>query len=122
MHYFQLLGDVLYAGRQPNHRITRLVVALANAHKAHAGHTDGSSCHCRKDFNHRGSGLLLYLSDLGRDQASCRGLALTAFQNPASSAWASPAGAAVVRCRFYCGRPLSGGDDANSAQLTKQVF
>lgn len=65
MDHRELLGDVLYAGRQPDDSITRLVVALADAHKAHAGHTDGSSRHCRKDFNHRGRRLPLYLSDLG---------------------------------------------------------
>jgi hypothetical protein len=42
----------------------------------------------------------MHLSGLAHAAASYRGLVLIAFQNPAEFLWASPAGAAVVRCRF----------------------
>jgi hypothetical protein len=97
----ELRGDVLDAGGQADDGISRFIVAFTDPKGTHRSHADGRSSDSRDDLDH-GVSLPTYPA---RAATSYRGLVLTAFQNPAEFPWVYPAGAAVMRCRFYCVQP-----------------
>jgi hypothetical protein len=52
MEHFELGGDVFDGGGEPDHCVTRFIVALAEAHRAHRSHADGSPSNSSDQLNH----------------------------------------------------------------------
>jgi len=52
MEHFELGGDMLNGGSEPNHCVTCFIVTPAEAHRAHRGDADGSASNSSDQLDH----------------------------------------------------------------------
>jgi hypothetical protein len=52
MEHLELSGDMLDGGGEPDHGVTRFIVALAEAHRAHRSHADGCPSNSSDQLDH----------------------------------------------------------------------